>query len=280
MARSYGHIMSAIWNDPEFRKLSCAAQRTYLMLITQADISSAGTLPLTVRRWAAYAIDSSSDSLSDSLSELAGYRFLVVDETTEEVLIRTFVKWDGGYTNVQKRQPAIRRDAAAVASPKIRASLAVELDELGVPHDLEDRLSGSLSDRLPDSPGVVSNATDAPQPTTHNPQPKGTANARRSITAGEPPTAQTIVTEWIDRCSARPPGRVVGQVAKLIGEMLGEGISPNHIRQGLKVWMSKDLAPSLLPSFVNGAMNGKNSSSVNGNMSTDQSDPAFQFGVG
>ena len=176
MARSYGHIMSAIWNDPEFQALTGAAQRAYLMLVTQADISSAGTLPLTVRRWSRYAVDTPSDALSDALSELAGRRFLVIDDDTEEVLVRSFVKWDGGYTN-SKRLPAIIDAAQAVCSPRLRQALAAELDRLAVEHHLSDSpsdaLSDSPSDSTPDSPRVVVTEGESdPQPTTHNPDPK------------------------------------------------------------------------------------------------------------
>lgn len=69
------------------------------------------------------------------------------------------------------------------------------------------------------------------------------------------PTAQTIVAEWLDRTTKRPPDRVVGQVAKLTGEMLAEGIDPDDVRRGLAAWMTKGLHPSTLPSVVNEVMN-------------------------
>jgi hypothetical protein len=178
MARAYGQIMSAIWNDPAFRALSGEEQRVYLMLITQATISSCGVLALTVGRWATYARDTTSDGLRDALSGLAGMAFLVVDEDTEEVLVRKFVKWDNGYTN-DKRRPAISAAAGVVVSQQIRATLAVELDALGVPHSLSDGLSHGLSDRHPDSPRVVVTKGEyepnpEPQPTTQGRGPMPT----------------------------------------------------------------------------------------------------------
>lgn len=71
----------------------------------------------------------------------------------------------------------------------------------------------------------------------------------------ESPTAQTIVAEWIERTPKRPPGQVVGQVAKLVGQMLAEGVDGDDIRRGLSAWMSKGLHPSTLPSVVNEVMN-------------------------
>lgn len=70
-------------------------------------------------------------------------------------------------------------------------------------------------------------------------------------------TAQTIIAEYIERCQKTPPKNVLGQLGKHIKAMLEEAIDPDDIRRGLAAWMTKDLAPSLLPSLVNQAMNGR-----------------------
>lgn len=171
MARDYGRILSAIWNDPDWRTLAVAEQHTYLMLITQTDISSAGCLSMTLRRWSGYATDSTSEGLSKAITELAVKAYIAYDEDTEELLVRKFVKYDGGAGN-EKRQPAIRSAAEAIQSPVLRAVLAAELDLLGFVHSLSD----GLSDTEPDSPRVV--VTDAgTQPTTLNPYPEPTSTA-------------------------------------------------------------------------------------------------------
>jgi hypothetical protein len=161
--------VSAIWNDPDFRVLESREQWAYLMLSTQGDISSAGLLALTLRRWAKYAADMTSDALWDAISGLAERRFLVVDEDTEELLVRSFVKWDNGFNN-EKRRPAITAAANVVVSPQIRGILADELDSLSVPHSLRD----SPSDRAWDSPRVVVTLGDhkpIPQPSTLEREP-------------------------------------------------------------------------------------------------------------
>jgi hypothetical protein len=71
----------------------------------------------------------------------------------------------------------------------------------------------------------------------------------------ETSTAQSLVGEWIDRCTTRPPKRVLGQMAKEIKGLLDEGIHPDHIRRGIAEWMTKDQHPSVLPSLVNSVMN-------------------------
>lgn len=79
---------------------------------------------------------------------------------------------------------------------------------------------------------------------TDTPEPKNGS--------GSPPTARTLVAEWVDHCGdgLRPPNRVIGQVAKELGLMLGEGIPYPDVRAGLAAWHSRGLHPSALASVV------------------------------
>jgi hypothetical protein len=64
-------------------------------------------------------------------------------------------------------------------------------------------------------------------------------------------TPQTLVAEWVDHCNgSRPPGRVIGQIAKEIGAMLNEGIPYADVRAGLQQWQLRGLHPSVLASVV------------------------------
>ena len=69
------------------------------------------------------------------------------------------------------------------------------------------------------------------------------------------PSAQDLVGEWIDHCAARPPGSVIGQVAKHIKTMLDEGIEVERVRAGLAEWNRKGVHPSVLPSVVHEVSN-------------------------
>lgn len=131
MARSYGAIICAIWDDPEFCALSSDAQRTYLMLVTQPDISACGSLPLTLRRWSKTLPERDRNRLQPSLDELGEHRFILIDADTEELLVRTFPKHDGGYKH-SKRVLAVIGFAEAIRSQSLRNAVAVELDKLGV----------------------------------------------------------------------------------------------------------------------------------------------------
>lgn len=85
------------------------------------------------------------------------------------------------------------------------------------------------------------------------PPTAGTAKPRPDVEA----TAGTIVAEWIERCSKRPPNQVIGQIGKHVKAMLAEGIDPDDIRRGVATWMTRQIAASHLPGVVNDVMNAQ-----------------------
>lgn len=205
MARDYARIMTAIWKNKEFRALTEQQQRAYLFLVTQSDITAAGVLALRVRRWADCASTSTVEGLAQLLKELEAGRFIVVDWDKEELLIRSFIRWDGGFNN-PKRRPVIIRATEEVESESIAHHIALELKRCGIEQPPPDRpsggaeapieptgdgepdsLSGSLSEinrvSLENEPfpqvdslsaSASTNHGRVPQPTTHNPQPTPT----------------------------------------------------------------------------------------------------------
>lgn len=188
--RNYGNIATAIWRDPDFIALSINAQRTYMLIITQQDISSVGTLAITLRRWARMASDSSQECLSDGLAELEDARFIALDWDHEELLVRTFVKWDGGHTN-PKRLLSIKAAAVGVTSPILGPIMSAELTSLGIAHETSFPQvdSHSDADRTPTDPPrvVVTNVTTdptthTPQQTTHNTHPTADQSANAPAT--------------------------------------------------------------------------------------------------
>lgn len=280
MAREYARIMTSIWRNQEFRDLSEAQQRAYLMLVCQPDISAAGVLPLRMKRWADMASTSSVDSLAQVFKELEVGRYIAVDWDLEELLIRSFIRWDGGFNN-PKRRPVIVKAAEEVDSPLLSRLIAQEFKRCGIdplpdpptdgpgdsPSDSDaDSLSDSASKIDKVNPGnepfpQVNSLFDThaasegrvPQPTTHNPQPiPPTAGA-----SADAPTAQTLVGEWIDLCPKRPPSSVIGQTSKNLKALLADGIDPDDIRAGLRTWSAKGLHPSTLGSVVNEVMNAR-----------------------
>ncbi len=123
MARSHGRIDFGIWSNKAFRALSERAQRMYMVLFGQKDVNNAGVLPLMESRWAKYCDSMSVDDVRDALRQLEEARFVFVDEDTEELLIRSFIRGDGVV-----KQPNVFKNALKCAelvdSPKLREVLA------------------------------------------------------------------------------------------------------------------------------------------------------------
>jgi hypothetical protein len=123
---AHARIKCTIWRDEDFRDLGVDAQWLYQRLLSDSSRNHAGVLALTRKRWVGSARGMTHERLDDALAELALRTFIVVDEDTEEVLVRTYVRHNdvASQPNVLK---AALRQAGEVESPTLRAALAYEL---------------------------------------------------------------------------------------------------------------------------------------------------------
>lgn len=140
MARNYGRFTTTIWRDPDFTGLCRNEQAVYFMLCTQPEVTAAGTLPLTLRRWANTATDETVDTLRDHLTALEKAGHVLLDEDTEELLIVKFMKFDQGWYN-EKRWPVVAAAVDATASVHIRDAAVDEIVRLRASRTLPDPLS-------------------------------------------------------------------------------------------------------------------------------------------
>lgn len=126
MARDHARILVAIWADKDFRRLCRDAQRMYLLLCSQARLTYCGALDYLPGRLATLAEDEDEQTVDHAVKLLEVDRFVVVDRTTAEVLVRSFVRHDGllGSPNVTK---AMLKDRAALLSDDLRNVLDDEL---------------------------------------------------------------------------------------------------------------------------------------------------------
>ncbi|MFJ4703186.1 HNH endonuclease [Streptomyces sp. NPDC088768] len=126
MARGHGRILTTIWEDPDFLALSEAAQRLYFFLISQPNLSHAGLLPLTARRWASTARALTEDLVRERLAVLEAAGFVAVDPDDEEVFIVDHFTHHG--TGLNPRLAAAAYDAITVsASPRLRSLASMQL---------------------------------------------------------------------------------------------------------------------------------------------------------
>jgi hypothetical protein len=149
MAREHARIHLGVWGDEDFQDLGAGAQRLYFLLLSQKTINNAGVLPLHITKWARGSKKTTVEDIREALSELVVARFVLVDEHTEEALVRTFIRGDG-----IAKHPYMLKNALTVArqteSPTLRRALAVELRRLGNP--AADQVAAELEatpDRTP-----------------------------------------------------------------------------------------------------------------------------------
>ncbi len=131
MARSYLQVSTGIWRKPSHRALSAEEQHMLFLIESQPDITAAGTLPLTLRRWAAMFRGGTIEGVRRVLANLEDAGRVVVDDDTEELLVVSFIEDDRGYRN-SKRRPVIRRAASEAVSPAIRKALAREFERFNI----------------------------------------------------------------------------------------------------------------------------------------------------
>ena len=125
MTGRYTPLRSSIWADPDFVALTANAQRVYLLAISQPNISYAGVVPFTEKRWAGMASDTTRGSICDGVNELEDARFVLLDDETEELMVRSFVKHNKIFEQKQLHN-ALARAFDGVLSPGLQAAFLAE----------------------------------------------------------------------------------------------------------------------------------------------------------
>lgn len=132
MPREFAQIKLAIWADDDWRDLSPLARYLYLTLLTSPSLTHCGVADWRPARIAALN-GMSAEEVEHYGAELIEALYLVVDEESEEVLIRSFVRNDG-LMKQPKMAVAMASAHAAVASQEIRGVIVHELKRLREDH--------------------------------------------------------------------------------------------------------------------------------------------------
>lgn len=132
MAREHARILCRIWRDKDFRALDIDAQWLYTTLLSQPGINHAGVLPFTPGAWSRLAKGMTQDRVDAALDALAAGTkpFVLVDEDSAELLVRTFIRNDG-VSSAGKVFINALKVALQVQSERLRHELAVELRKVG-----------------------------------------------------------------------------------------------------------------------------------------------------
>lgn len=171
MARDHGRVLCKIWNDKDFRALSRSAQAMYMQLLSQQSVNNAGVLPLQVSKWAKGCDELTTEQVWADLEELISRGYVVVDTDTEETLIRSFIRNDGGMAHKYIFKNALTC-AQAAESDDVRLALATELYRLkrSDATQVADILAPSEPDPDPDSMPSESHSNPIPMPPEPDPE--------------------------------------------------------------------------------------------------------------
>jgi len=125
MARNYAQIKVSIWSDADFRSLTPQAQHLYFVILTSATTNVAGVADWRPKRIASLAGGWSEREVRRAAQELADANHIVIDDDTEEVAVRTFIRHDGilrSFTSARGMVTCWHR----IYSTKIKATIAHE----------------------------------------------------------------------------------------------------------------------------------------------------------
>ena len=128
MAREFAPIKLSIWQDDDWRDLSPLARYLYFTLLTSATLSHCGVADWRPARIAALN-GMTADEVEHFGAELIEALYLVIDEGSEEVLIRSFIRNDG-LMKQPKMAVAMASAHGSVASQGIRGVIVHELTRL------------------------------------------------------------------------------------------------------------------------------------------------------
>lgn len=155
MARQYAQVAHAIWNDDDWLDLSPGAQHLYLMLLSHPTLSYAGVMDWRPGRLMQRAKGWTPDTFFPAAFELSDAHYIVVDTSSEEVLIRTFLRHDSVLTQ-PRLAVSVTKAFGAISSRKIRGVVVWELNRLQLDRPSlkcweDDRMLGLLGQEAVDS---------------------------------------------------------------------------------------------------------------------------------
>jgi hypothetical protein len=94
MARDHARLLTAVWDDPEWCALDVSAQHAYWLMLSNKNLSWCGVLDYVPGRFRKKAKGLTGPKLNSSVDALVRNGFVVLDEDTSELLLRSFVRHD------------------------------------------------------------------------------------------------------------------------------------------------------------------------------------------
>ena len=127
--RQYALIHRAILDDPSWRCLTRSQQNLYLLLLLKLSTNLCGIVDWRPKKLAVNASDMTVETIEADAVVLEKKLYIVRDEDTDEVLIRSFLRTDAPLKS-SKTAIAVRSSYTDTASSKLRGVIVFELQRL------------------------------------------------------------------------------------------------------------------------------------------------------
>lgn len=126
MARKHARLMVSVWDDSDFVSLTSIEQNVFFALISSRDLSWCGVAPYLPKRLTRNASDLTERKVIAAIERLRATRFVVIDDDTDEILVRRFVHYD----EVMKQPNVAKGMATAMKRVHSQHLSTVLVDEL------------------------------------------------------------------------------------------------------------------------------------------------------
>lgn len=220
MARTRATFTTSIHAEPEWRALSPNAKLTYYTTVNQSGLNLAGVAELSSGRLAA-CTGLPIDDQEAALDELETARYIVRDQETYELLVRTFVRHDVGDEPNVNIVKGVWSAWSTILSPELRRIAVENMPDSVFVHQkhappaaaLALRVGRSAPPEAPDptpDPTVDATVDRTPESTGDATTSSASVSASASNTHVEPSTSLALVAD--DVSPRRATGRDVETV--------------------------------------------------------------------
>lgn len=133
MPRDRASIRLDIWADDDWRDLDDVHQFLYFQLLSHPTLTYAGVADWRPGRIAMFSNNGAAEIVRQRAGVLQERGFVLIDDDSEEILVRSFIKHDG-ILKQPKLAVAMGNAYAAIASRKIREVVAYEVQKQHARH--------------------------------------------------------------------------------------------------------------------------------------------------
>lgn len=138
MARNFAKLYVGIWSDERFKQLSSQAQRLYIYVFGHQRLDNAGTLVWQPTVASRSAPDLTPEIIDAAMLELREHRYIILDEDTGLLAVRSYVKNDQTLAN-SKNTTAFVKAWNTLDSDLLKSVIAHEVHRIA---DESPNLSG------------------------------------------------------------------------------------------------------------------------------------------